>query len=91
MEDRALDVLAYFLRNRRAVDTLEGVARWRLLEEDIHRGVDEAQEALGWLVEQGLLVQERPTYGEPVFRLNHEMIGEAERLLRSAHRRKGET
>jgi hypothetical protein len=30
-------IVSYFLRNPNAADTLEGIARWRLLEERIHQ------------------------------------------------------
>ena len=32
---KARAVLSYFFRHRRAADTLEGVVRWRLLEEQV--------------------------------------------------------
>jgi hypothetical protein len=53
---QAKEVLSYFLRNPQAADTLEGVARWRLLDEPVHRSVEEINQALEWLVAQGFLV-----------------------------------
>lgn len=35
----ALEILQYYLRHPEAADTLEGVARWRLLEQRIHHTV----------------------------------------------------
>ena len=37
----AKEILSYFLRNPQAADNLEGVARWRLLEQTVHRSVEE--------------------------------------------------
>jgi DNA-binding PadR family transcriptional regulator len=48
-------ILNYFLRNSKAADTLEGIARWRLLEEQVHRSFQQTESALAWLVEQGFL------------------------------------
>ncbi len=56
----AKDILRHYLRNPQVVDSLEGVARWRLLDERIHETVAEVQKALEWLVDQGFL--ERKTY-----------------------------
>jgi hypothetical protein len=78
---RAWEVLDYFFRNPQAADTLEGVARWRLLQETVHRGVEETTEALEWLVSQGLLKETPKTYSRPIYSLNSEAMAEAERFL----------
>lgn len=63
-------ILRYFVRNPDAADSLEGITRWRLLEEQIHHRLRETQVALSWLVQQGL-IQEVSTLGtEPIFCLN---------------------
>ncbi len=78
---KAKEVLRYFLRTPQAADTLEGVARWRLIEETVHRDVHEVDAALRWLVDQGFLV-EQPAAGLPlVFRINVEKAAEAEQIL----------
>jgi hypothetical protein len=63
------------------VDSLEGVARWRLLEEAIQRRVNATQDALEWLVERGVLRREQGPGLEPVFSLDPDKKEEAERLL----------
>ena len=74
-------VLSYFIRNSQAVDSLEGIARWRLLDEVVHQRVKATHEALTWLVERGVLeVTHRPGQ-EPVFSLDPARKDEAERLL----------
>ncbi len=66
----AQEILGYFLRNPNAADNLEGIARWRLLEQVVYRTLDETQEAVEWLVEQGVLLETPTTGFGPVFRLN---------------------
>ena len=64
------EVLAYFVRNPRAADDLEGVARWRLLETAVRTRVHETNDALEWLVGRGFL-ERVPTAGATtVFRLS---------------------
>lgn len=80
----AKDILAYFLRNPQSADSLEGVARWRLLDQTIHRSVDETNRALDWLVEQGFLLKvTRPGSGA-IFCLNPAERGRAESFLSPA-------
>jgi hypothetical protein len=79
--DVARDILRYFLRNPRAADDLEGVVRWRLLDEKIHRSVAEARAALEWLVSSGLLVEEQAGTSSAMYRLNVDSREQAERFL----------
>jgi hypothetical protein len=72
MPKAAKQILAYFMRHPRAADSLEGVARWRLLQETIHHNVDETRNALEWLVAKGFLRQETVAGTNPVFSLNEE-------------------
>ena len=79
--DLVKEILAYFLRHPQSADTLEGVARWRLLEEAIHRALTETLSALEWLVRQGYL-QRLPSHGsEHLYALNFEKRNEAERFV----------
>jgi hypothetical protein len=63
-------ILSYFVRNPNAADSLEGITRWRLLEEQIHRSLQETEVALTLLVEQGFLVEIKNVGSRPIFRLN---------------------
>lgn len=74
-------VLQYFMRNPHAADDLEGVARWRLLEEAVHRTVDETEQALRWLVRSGYLQEMDAAGGSRVFRMNEERRNDAEQFL----------
>jgi hypothetical protein len=79
--DPAVEVLRYFLRNPRAADNLEGVVRWRLEEQRVHRTVAEVDAAMTWLVARGFLLEE-PVYGTgSVFRLAASRCGAAKRLV----------
>ncbi len=69
------------MRNPEAVDSLEGVARWRLLDEAVHHRVNATHEALRWLVERGVLRQAQGPGLKPVFWLDPDRKEEAERLL----------
>ncbi len=82
-EEVAREILSYFLRNPRAVDSFEGVARWRLLDERIHRSLEETKQALWWLVTQGFLVEESTPLAGQIFRLNQKKRADATRFLMS--------
>jgi hypothetical protein len=77
----AREVLRYFLRNPEAADDLEGVARWRLLEEAIHRSVEETKQALAWLVSQGFLMERMTSGSGSIFCLNPKKRGEIDNFL----------
>jgi len=78
---RAMEVLDHFVRNPQAADTLEGVARWRLLRETVHRSVDETAAALDWLVAEGFLNETSTTHAKAIYSLNPQAIDEAKELL----------
>jgi hypothetical protein len=82
MPARAEEILRYFTRHPQAADTLEGVARWRLLEDRVQRSVEGINDALDWLVAQGFLLQELTAGSGAIFRLNQQRISEAEELLK---------
>lgn len=75
------DILNYFLRNPQMADTLEGIARWRLMNETIHRSVEETNEALEWLTEQGFLARVPRAGAGMIFRLNPDKRDGAELFL----------
>jgi hypothetical protein len=75
------EVLNYFLRNPQAVDNLEGIARWRLLDEVVRRKVEETRKALEWLVRQKYLSKTMVPGGAPVFIINPDNIAKAKAFL----------
>jgi hypothetical protein len=88
------EILRYFVRNPKAADSLEGIARWRLIDEMVRRKVNETRAALDWLVERGLLNRTPVAGGEPIFSLNLDNRSEAEALAavrpRSRERKGGQ-
>lgn len=75
-----MEILSYFARNPQAADSLEGIARWRLLDEIIDRKLNETQAALDWLVDHGLL--EKAEAGrKAIFRLNPERAAETKQAV----------
>lgn len=79
-------VLSYFVRNCRTADTMEGVARWRLLEERLRRSLRQTETAVTWLVKEGYLEQVVPEGSDaPIFRLKASRYSDAVRFLRGQH------
>lgn len=76
-ENLAKDILAYFLRNPQSADDLQGITRWRLLDQMIHQALQDTRAALDLLVHQGYLTTESTTGSDPIFRLNTEKRNEA--------------
>jgi hypothetical protein len=73
-------VLGYFVRNPRLTDSLEGIVRWRLLEEALHERVIETEAALRELVDAGYLLEEQRVGTERLYRLNEARLAAASRL-----------
>lgn len=73
--------MRYFVEHPQALDSLEGVARWRLLQQRIEETVAETEAALEWLVEKGLLQRVDVAYGPPLFRADETSEADVERLL----------
>jgi len=74
-------ILRYFVHNPTAADSLEGVARWRLLEEQIQNSVLQTDAALTWLVSQGFLQEVKPAGAVALFRLDPKRRADAIRFL----------
>jgi hypothetical protein len=79
--DAARAILRYFLRNPSAADDAEGIAQWRLLEQDVIDTLNETIEALVWLAANGYLtVRDRPGR-PPLFQLNATSSAAARSLI----------
>lgn len=70
-------VLSYFLRQPESADSVEGIARFRLLEEQVYQTIEETQRALDLLVSRKLLIRQDIPASRPLFRLNQTKAGEA--------------
>jgi hypothetical protein len=77
-------VLRYFLNNPQSADSLEGVARWRLLEETIHHTLTETRSALERLVAEGYLQVVSMPGSDHIYALNPTKREEGERFLKPA-------
>jgi hypothetical protein len=84
----AREILSYFVRNPQAVDSLEGVARWRLMDEIVWRTLDETGAAITWLVEQRYLTSTVAVGGSETFQLNPARLCQAEEFVRTDPARK---
>jgi hypothetical protein len=80
----AIEVLKYFRGNPDAADTLEGIARWRLMRKAISETVHETDEAVQWLVGKGFLLEVASPATPRVFRLNPARASEAAVLLETS-------
>ncbi len=79
----AKDIMRFYLRNQHVAETLEGLARWRLQEEQVSRTVRDVQAALEGLVEAGYLLA--VSRGErTLFRINPARVEELSELLAEA-------
>jgi hypothetical protein len=83
IEDVATDILDYFLQHPDSADSLTGIARWRLLEQAVHRSVETTEDALVWLTTRGYLEEVDLQGVERVFRLNRTRRDDADTLVKS--------
>ena len=81
LSSAAKEILSYYVRNPGAADSLEGITRWRLLDEAIHRTLTETEESLEWLVKEGYLITMNEGHSKRLFRLNPARQKEAESAL----------
>ena len=86
----ARQVLFYFMRNPQAADSLEGIARWRLLEERLQRSLQKTDAAVKWLVTKGYLQEIRPVGCVQLYRLDPRRQDDAAKFLaaRKAQKRR---
>jgi hypothetical protein len=77
----ARQILSYFVRNPQAADGLEGIARWRLLEEQIHHSLQQTDAAVTWLVSRGYLQEIQPGSAVRLYRLDSNRQAEAVQFL----------
>lgn len=77
------DILGYFVRHPQAADTLDGIVRFRVMEELLHRGVPETEAALERLVSCGLLRCDSAPGTGAIYRLGDQRLADARRALAS--------
>lgn len=77
----ARDVVRFFVQHPAAVDSLEGIAHWRLLKLRVRDVVEETDAALRLLVEQGLVDRIPGSGGASLFRLHPDKRDAARQFL----------
>lgn len=91
------EILGYLLDHPQAMDTLDGIATWWVLEQHVQRGIDDVEAALSELVDAGLLIRlndDRSASGAslPVlYRLNHERLAEIRATVRPEKHEQGKS
>jgi hypothetical protein len=75
------EILTYFVEHPAAADSLEGIARWRLMQRKIEKTVIETEKGLNWLVARGFLLREVRRSAGSIFRLNPDRQDAAKRLV----------
>ena len=65
-------ILRYLLRHPNAQDTLEGIAEWWIMEEQIYQKYREVEEALKILVNQNLIVKTQYANSDILYSLNND-------------------
>jgi hypothetical protein len=72
--------MRYFVQHPHAADSLEGIARWRLIEQRTRDLVAETGDAVEQLVGEGLLERVSLPGGQMLYRLNPEKADTVRRL-----------
>lgn len=83
----ASEVLLYLLEHPDAQDTLQGVTDWWLMERRIREQRELVKAALGELVAEGLLVEERREGLQIRYRINRNRYEEVMELARNRRAR----
>ena len=84
-------ILDYFVCHPEAVDSADGIAHWRLLEEVVQPSLAQAEDGLRWLVSRGYLREVDVPGCRHVYTLNTEMQDRAKRFLAEDRRKPDES
>jgi len=68
------EVMRYFIAHPHAVDSLEGIARWRLRRMRVDDTVAETGIALEWLVARHAVQRINPSFGPPLYKIGETAI-----------------
>jgi hypothetical protein len=80
-------ILEYFRRNPNTADSLEGVVRWRLMEQQIFSTLETTKEAIERLVEQRQLSEILLRGREPLYCFNSQYEGQSGESVMDKHLR----
>lgn len=79
----AYSILNYLVKCPSAKDTLQGIAEWWLLKEQIDQAVEKVSKALDFLVSKGFVIVKRCQYQERYYQINVEKIEEIRNIVSS--------
>jgi hypothetical protein len=77
----AKGILSYYVEHPGTVESPEGLARWRLLEQYVEETTRETEKALAWLVGRGFLTEVSQLGGRRMFVLNATRLEDARTLV----------
>jgi hypothetical protein len=75
------EILSYLVAHPEARDTIEGIAQWWLLEQNIKEQLTRIKAVLDDLVEKGLLVEKKGADLRSNYQINSARVDEIKRLL----------
>lgn len=75
------DVLRYFLEHPHVIDTPEGVALFRLIEQAMAREVPRVTSALEWLADEGYVLRVERMGSPLLFQLNQDRLEEGRKFV----------
>jgi len=84
--ETAREILAYLAEHPKASDTLEGIVEWWVLEQKIRYEMEMVRKAVGELVQQGFLLEEKTIDSRTRYRANQKKYHEIGMILRSSRR-----
>ena len=81
VRQQAGKILEYFVNHTHASDSVEGIARWRLLQQDIYQTIHQVERALEFLVKMDLLRQQGTQATGRLYVLNTARIAECREFM----------
>lgn len=75
------EILSYLSDHPDANDTIEGIAQWWLLEQQVKQQVPLIEKALAELVDKGFVFQQGGSNGRRRYRINRRQLGQIKAFL----------
>ena len=76
-------ILSHLVEHPNAQDTLEGIVEWWLLEQEIKFQTEKVKEALGELVEKGLVLECKGNNSQTHYRINQSRDKEIKEFIKT--------
>lgn len=81
MSQTEYQILAYLIEHPEAVDTLDGILQWWMLERAIRFQKTQIAKAIEVLVDKGLVIERRGLDLQSYYRINRNRIVEIKKLI----------